>query len=45
MKEHWDSTKVWSITNTSLGARTIAENLKMSEHPRSKKKYNMNCPT
>lgn len=25
MEERWDSTKVWSITDTSLGARTIAE--------------------
>ncbi len=43
-EERWDYSKVWSITDTSLGARTTAENLKLSELPRSKKKYNVSHP-
>ena len=34
----FDPDKVWSVTNTSEGARTIEDTLKLSQLPRSKKK-------
>ena len=37
----FDPDKVWSVTNTSEGARTIEDTIKLSQLPRSKKQFNV----
>lgn len=37
----YDSDKVWSLTDTSEGARTIEETLELSQLPRSRKQFNV----
>ena len=39
-----DVEKKWSISNPSLGARTIEENITLSKLPKSKKEYNVSNP-
>ena len=41
----FDPDKVWSVTNTSEGARTIEDTIKLSQLPRSKKNNKTMCPT
>lgn len=43
--ERFDTEKEWSISDPTAGARTIEENLSLSQLPKSRKKYNVsNCP-
>lgn len=42
--ERFDTEKEWSISDPTAGARTIEENLSLSQLPKSRKKYVSNCP-
>ena len=43
--ERYNADKQWSILETEKGARTIEENIRLSQRPKSRKEYNVsNCP-
>ncbi len=43
--ERYDADRQWSMSETSLGARTIEENIRQSQLPKSRKEYNVsNAP-
>ena len=43
--ERYDADKQWSLLETEKGARTIEENIRLSQRPKSRKEYNVsNCP-
>ena len=44
MTDRADVEKKWSISDRSLGARTIEENIALSKLPKSKKAYNVSNP-
>ena len=43
-KRRFDTEKEWSISDPTAGARTVEENLSLSQLPKSHKKYVSNCP-
>ena len=43
-EERANMDKTWSITDTTHGARTVKENIEISQKPKSKRKYNVSHP-